>query len=234
MLRSIKTLLGYTVLAEDGDMGKVRDFCFHDDTWIIRYLVVDTGHWLPGRRVLVTPGALGKPNWEGLNFPVALTREQVEKSPDIDTDKPVSRQQEVALFKHYGWPFYWIGVEPGPSTWPPFVPVAPLPVPLKASPTENEEKADPHLRSFREVKGYRTPRQRWRDGACAGLHSRGFALGHPLRGRPDQQLAAGKEGLDFSAVAGRNPSPGKEGGRDANPGKHPPLPRVQSASVRQS
>src|ERR1035437_690840 len=154
MLRSVKTLLGYTVLAEDGDMGKVHDFYFHDDNWIIRYLVVDTGHWLPGRRVLVTPSALGKPNWEGLTFPVALTREQVKKSPDIDTDKPASRQQEVDLHNYYGWPFYWSGIEPGPGAWPLFVPIAPIPGPPNASQTARREKADPHLRSVRAVKGY--------------------------------------------------------------------------------
>ena len=74
MLRSLKILLGDTVVANDGDIGKVHDFYFHDDTWIIRYLVVDTGHWLPGRKVLITPSALGKPDWDALTFPVALTR----------------------------------------------------------------------------------------------------------------------------------------------------------------
>jgi hypothetical protein len=154
MLRSLKTLLSYTILAKDGDMGKVHDFYFHDDTWTLRYLVVDTGHWLPGRRVLIMPAALGKPNWEALTFPVALTREQVGKSPDIDTDKPVSRQEEVALYEHYGWPFYWIGVESGPSAWPPFMPAASLSAAQIACETATKEKADPHLRSVREVKGY--------------------------------------------------------------------------------
>src|SRR5574338_1457201 len=107
MLRSLKALHGYTVLAKDGEIGKVHDFYFHDDTWTVRYLVVDTGHWLPGRKVLVTTRALGKPNWAGFSFPVALTREQVQKSPEIDTDKPVSRQHEVDLHNYYGWPGYW-------------------------------------------------------------------------------------------------------------------------------
>jgi hypothetical protein len=152
VLRSLKVMLGYTVLAKDGDIGKVHDFYFHDDNWIIRYLVVDTGHWLPGRKVLVTPSALREPHWEGLTFPVALTRDQVEKSPDIDTDQPVSRQQETALHNHYGWPTYWI--DPGTGAWPAVAPMSLIFAPLKPSKTATEAKADPHLRSVREVTGY--------------------------------------------------------------------------------
>ena len=152
MLRSLKTLLGYSVLAKDGDMGKVHDFYFEDDTWIIRYLVVDTGHWLTGRKVLLTPGALGRPNWEKLAFPVALTREQVEKSPDIDTDKPVSHQQELDLYNHYGWPLYWL--DPGTGAWPGVTPMAPIFSPPGPSEMAKDPKADPHLRSVREVTGY--------------------------------------------------------------------------------
>jgi len=152
MLRSLKILLRDTVVAADGDIGKVHDFYFHDDTWIVRYLVVDTGHWLPGRKVLITPSALGKPDYDALTFPVALTRGQVEKSPNIDTDQPVSRQQETALHNHYGWPMYWI--DPGTGAWPAVAPMAPIFAPPKPSETATEGKADPHLRSIREVTGY--------------------------------------------------------------------------------
>jgi len=150
VLRSLKAIHGYAVLARDGEIGRVHDFYFHDDNWIIRYLVVDTGRWLPGRKVLITPGALGKPQWAGFNIPVELTREQVENSPEIDTEQPVSRQQETALFNHFGWPFYW--VEPAPGVWPPYVSPAPMPVP---APHGEAEHHDPHLRSQREVTGYR-------------------------------------------------------------------------------
>jgi hypothetical protein len=152
MLRSLKILHGYNVLARDGDIGKVHDFYFEDDSWIVRYLVVDTGHWLPGRKVLIAPAALGTPDWVGSKFPVLLTREQVQKSPEIDTDKPVSRQEEAELHQHYGWPFYW--VEPGLGGWPPFVPVAPLPPVATCESAQATEKPDPHLRSIREVTGY--------------------------------------------------------------------------------
>ncbi len=152
MLRSLKALLGYTVCATDGDIGSVDDFYFDDDNWIIRYLVVDTGHWLPGRKVLVPPGVLGQPNWTGSTFPVALTREQVEKSPDIDTDKPVSRQQELDLHSHFGWPAYWI--DPGFGQTQVMVPLAPILESATLADTATEEKGDPHLRSLNEVRGY--------------------------------------------------------------------------------
>ena len=84
-------------------------FFFDDKTWAIRYLVVDTGTWLPDRQVLISPIALGQPDWEGQFFPVKLTTEQVRNSPDIDTDKPVSRQQETRLHTYYDWPVYWSG-----------------------------------------------------------------------------------------------------------------------------
>jgi hypothetical protein len=72
----------------------VYDALLDDEFWILRYLVVDTARWLPGRKVLLTPAVLGKPNWEQHNLPVTLTRGQVKNSPDVDSDKPVSRQFE--------------------------------------------------------------------------------------------------------------------------------------------
>ena len=152
MLRSLKALQGYTVVAKDGDIGKVYDFYFHDDTWVIRYLVADTGHWLPGRKVLLTTSALGRPNWAGFTFPVTLTREQVQKSPEIDTDKPVSRQQEAELHNHFGWPVYWM--DPGDEAWPAPPPMTPVSPATKPSEPLSEQHADPHLRSVREVTAY--------------------------------------------------------------------------------
>jgi hypothetical protein len=107
MLRSAKSLFGYKILAVDDLIGQVHDFYFDDQTWTVRYLVVDTGNWLPGRKVLVAPVALGQPDWETKVFPVELTREQIENSPEIDVDKPISRQQETDLHDYYGWPTYW-------------------------------------------------------------------------------------------------------------------------------
>src|SRR5215813_6077518 len=112
MLRSLEELHGYTIRATDGDIGTVHAFFFDDTTWAVRYLVVDTGTWLPGRRVLISPVALGQPDWAGQFFPVQLTMEQVQNSPDIDADKLVSRQQESLLHTYYAWPTYWEGGSP--------------------------------------------------------------------------------------------------------------------------
>jgi hypothetical protein len=100
MLRSVKDLRGYKILATDGEIGKVHEFYFDDATWTIRYLVVNTGSWLFERRVLLSPIVLGQPYWQMRVFPVALTRMQVKNSPSIETDKPVSRQQEIELHQY--------------------------------------------------------------------------------------------------------------------------------------
>jgi hypothetical protein len=108
MLRNVKDLRGYALRATDGVIGKVDDFYFDDEDWGIRYLVVETGTWLSGRKVLISPMSLGHAGWMGRQLPVALTRRQVERSPDIDTRKPVSRQHEAEYSRYYvsvllGW-----------------------------------------------------------------------------------------------------------------------------------
>lgn len=103
MERNIKSLIGYTMGATDGEIGKVEEFYFDDKNWSIRYLVVKTGSWLFGRSVLISPSALQKPDWAGREFPVNLTKNQVSNSPDIDTHKPIAYQHEIALWEHYGW-----------------------------------------------------------------------------------------------------------------------------------
>ena len=95
MLRNVRLLRGYSIRATDGAIGAVDDLYFDDDRWAIRYLVVDTGCWLPGRKVLISPHAVGRPDWMAQQLPVSLTKAQVEGSPDVDTRKPVSRQYET-------------------------------------------------------------------------------------------------------------------------------------------
>jgi len=143
MLRSIEELYGYTIRATDGDIGKVHDFYFDDEFWTIRYLVVDTGPWLTGRRVLIAPASLDQPDWGSQSLPVRLTKKQVEQSPLVGTDQPVSRQLQVDLHHYYGWPHYWAGTSVGT----PFLIVPP-------DQPQEEESGDPHLRSSREVIGY--------------------------------------------------------------------------------
>ena len=109
MLRSIKDLEDCTIGATDGIIGRVRDFYFDDEAWVIRYLVVGAGEGGPQRRVLISPISIGQPNWSEKILPVSLTRKQVSNSPDIDTDKPVSRQQEMGYLGYYGYGSYWGG-----------------------------------------------------------------------------------------------------------------------------
>ena len=140
MLRKAKDLYGFSIEATDGNMGKVDNFLFEDTTWKIRYLVVETGTWLPDRKVLIPPESLCPPNAQMSIFPVKLTRKQVSDSPDIDTDKPVSLQHQVALDTYYQsvpLPMGTIGASVMPAT---------LAMP-KDQPSDDEKQYDPHLRS---------------------------------------------------------------------------------------
>jgi sporulation protein YlmC with PRC-barrel domain len=107
MKRSLKSLIGYTMGASDGEIGYVKEFYFDDETWTIRYLIVETGNWLMGREILISPQLLSNPDWNDHIFPVNLSKVQIMNSPDIDTEKPVSRQQEIKLHYHYLQSGYW-------------------------------------------------------------------------------------------------------------------------------
>ena len=102
-------LKGFAIEASDGKIGTVSDFLFDDKAWKIRWMAVDTGGWLTGRKTLVHPSAIGQPNYRREEVPVRLTKDQVESSPDILSDEPVSRQMETSLYGHYGWDPLWGG-----------------------------------------------------------------------------------------------------------------------------
>src|SRR5688572_11619389 len=102
MLRKATDLMGLKLGARDGEIGRVKDFYFDDQTWTVRYLVADTGTWLTGRRVLISPFAFEGLDPEHKHINVKLTREQIERSPSIDEHKPVSRQFESDYARHYG------------------------------------------------------------------------------------------------------------------------------------
>jgi hypothetical protein len=147
MLRSVKELTNYILQAEDGEIGRCKDFLFDDRAWVVRYMVADTCKWLPGRKVLVSPASLGKPDWASKRFSVRLTKEQIKNSPGLDTDAPVSRQYEVDYHTFWGLPYYWSD----PS------------IPESISESEpcfadknivNSDSVDDYLRSAAEVTGY--------------------------------------------------------------------------------
>jgi hypothetical protein len=151
MFHRAKELIGYKLGAKDGEIGRVKDFYFEDTNWTIRYLVADTGTWLSGRLVLISPFGLAGIDGGSKHFNVKLTREQVERSPSIDTHKPVSRQFEAEYARHYGWPMYWYG----PALWgpTPYPIYGPAPQETKHNPALAQQRGDPHLRSASEVEG---------------------------------------------------------------------------------
>jgi hypothetical protein len=127
-------------------VGTVDEFYFDDHHWTVRYLVADTGNWLTGRQVLISPYALTSVHPEGQYITVDLTRKQIEESPSLDSDKPVSRQFEESYYNYYGWPMYW----GGPFMWGSY----PNLVRERADWGESNQSAkawDPHLRSTGDV-----------------------------------------------------------------------------------
>jgi hypothetical protein len=103
MLWNASAINGYAIAASDGEIGTVSDFLFDDTNWSVRWLVVDTGHWLSGRKVLLPPSVVGQVDPNKQEFSVKLTMQQVKDSPEIDTDRPVSRQMETNVYDYYGW-----------------------------------------------------------------------------------------------------------------------------------
>jgi uncharacterized protein YrrD len=158
MLQAIKKLDRARIVATDGQVGTVRDVYFDDERWVVRYLVVETGSWLNARRVLISPYAVRFIDWQTRAVVVNLTRDQVKNSPHIDTDKPVSRQQEDEFNRHYGYPQYW----PYSTYWAwGEVPLLAPPIQLDqelfeiASPIHQDgSRSDGHLRSSQVVIGY--------------------------------------------------------------------------------
>lgn len=160
MKRNAKKLLGFSIGASDGEIGKVKDFYFDDVSWTIRYLVVETGTWLSGRQVLISTQALRGADWDNETFPVNLTKEQVKNSPDIDTTKPVSRKHELLLHQYYPWTGYWDGGLWGGGLGTSGMMMhftEPLEDAIKkssAAETGADLEYDPHLRSITNVTGY--------------------------------------------------------------------------------
>lgn len=154
LLRSLRKLEGYTVAAQDGDIGKVGDFLVDDEQWVVRYLVVQSGSLLHRHHVLITPVAFDEVDWEAQRFRLNLTKKQVEDSPSVDADKPVSRQHEREHFLYYGYPFYWgyAGLW-GPGALPGELAEQPLLKPEHHA-RFDEAQGESHLRSVSELHGY--------------------------------------------------------------------------------
>lgn len=113
MIVKVKTLQGYKLHATDGFIGHVDEFFFDDTHWTVRYLVANTGSWLTGRQVLLSPYALVKVDELEKSIIVNLSKKQIEDGPALETDKPISKKFEEEYYEYFEWPMYWSG----PETW---------------------------------------------------------------------------------------------------------------------
>src|SRR5262245_22939866 len=103
MLRSVRNLLGHRMSAKDGDIGRCVDLLVDRETWSARYLVVEAGPWLSGRRLIMSPFALSKAEWTTRRMALDNSRAQVKTAPVLELDGLLTREHEIDLFRHYGW-----------------------------------------------------------------------------------------------------------------------------------
>ncbi|MGE3179382.1 MAG: PRC-barrel domain-containing protein [Vicinamibacterales bacterium] len=153
MLHLARKVIGSPIRAVDGDIGTLEDFYFDDERWVVRYLVVDTGGWLGGRRVVISPMSV-QPPWDKAGIPVRLTRTQVENSPAVDLAAPLTRSGEVQVLGYYGYPYYWGATNVwGTFDNPGALVMAPATELVQVS-GEFADDGGPALRSIRDSTGY--------------------------------------------------------------------------------
>lgn len=146
MIRSVRDLQKLRMHAADEEIGKLVDVYFEERNWVTRYLVIEVGEWLDRNTLLFSPLAvmIGE---EGAK--IGVKKEMIEKSPPIDIERPVSRQQEMELHRYYDWPFYWVRLDH--SSYP----LVEMYSEMQESGNIPDEAEDPKLRSAREVTGYK-------------------------------------------------------------------------------
>jgi hypothetical protein len=168
VFHSLVTLSGFPLVTADGEKRPIRNFLFDDRSWLIRYLVVDAGVWLAPRQVVVSTAAMNVPDWKRKCVRTQLTLEQVLQSPPAETVRPVSRQQELAWSRHFGWP-------DRDAHWH---------VPSLAAQREFErnEGDDPNLRRTEDLRGYEMQRPEGAMGALEGyfVKDRSWHIGYLL------------------------------------------------------
>jgi hypothetical protein len=167
MLFAVNGLIGCPVEASDGDIGSVKDFLLDDRSWKVRWMTVDTGHWLPGRQVLIHPSAIAplelppKPalpmmsGGQTLTISVRLTKQQIDSSPDAREGAPCTAELETRLYNHYGIDPYWGDTYFGPDA------IDPLSKPIAAENAARQQamrsgagEGDLYLGSVAEMKGF--------------------------------------------------------------------------------
>ena len=209
MLRSLKDLERYKVSATDGELGRVVNVLLDDERWAVRYLVVDTGGFLEDRQVLISPISFRQIEWSTQRFHLALTMDEIRRSPSIDVDQPVTRQHETSLHQHYGYPPYWgYSGAWGMATYPYELAGRPRSEVMLAP--ANGPPGDVHLRSFQRSarvphSGHRRPHRPRRR-----LHHRRRNVAGPLPDRRHRELVGRQEGAD-RADSGLDTSAGTTG-----------------------
>lgn len=148
MYRCVNEVIGYKLAAKDGEIGKCADFLFEDRPWIIRYVVGETDGFLNRQKVLIPLVELEKPNGSTQLFHINLTKQQIEESPPLSEDEPVSRQYERISYLYFGWPAYWAGDE--------LENTASMPSGVFRKPENAQDRVDKKssLRSVKEITGY--------------------------------------------------------------------------------
>ena len=223
MLWNASALKRYAIAASDGPIGTVSDFLFDDASWLVRWLVVDTGNWLPGRKVLLPPSALGQLDAREHEFSVTFTKHQIKESPEIDTDRPMSRQMETSVYDYYGWSPYWgTGFNMGGYDYMPgagtmgATSIATSPFPqstrrAKAIADAPRRDGDPHLRSIAAVTGYHIHASDGEIGHVEDFPRRGYRLEHSFPGCRYVELVVRGEGADRARVGTKDRLDGSAG-----------------------
>ncbi|MFA9390138.1 MAG: PRC-barrel domain-containing protein [Prolixibacteraceae bacterium] len=149
MLVKTKILKDFKLDCNDGELGKVKDFYFDDHHWMVRYLIADTGNWLTGKQVLISPNSLKLVDVQTKRIDINLSRQQIEDSPSLENDMPVSQQFEEAYYRYHRWPNYW-----GESKQWGYYPSQLNENEERKGFSENIKTGDPHLRSTNNISGY--------------------------------------------------------------------------------
>jgi len=164
MLHLAHKIAGATVRGIDGEIGTLEDFYFEEDRWTVRYLLVDTGKWFSGKRVLISP--MSVPNgWGRQGVRLNLTKEQVWNSPEITEGEPLSREGETKVLTYYGYPDYWGAASIWGNFDSPTELIAGGATEVTPARTDGFDPEARHLRSIKKSTGYH-------------LHARNGEIGH--------------------------------------------------------
>ncbi len=107
MLRTARTLKNYKLECIDGELGKAKEFHFDTQCWIVRYLIAETGSWLAGRKILISPHAMDSIRREDQHIFIDLNKNQIKDAPLLYNNHPISREFEEENCRYYDWPIYW-------------------------------------------------------------------------------------------------------------------------------